>query len=338
MAAVGALMAVGLISATSTQTGLAAGLTPTMLFTQAPPTADFGQPITATATVVGGNNPTGAVTFFVFGPDDPTCTGFPKAIDPLHEISGNPPTATSNPFTPTQPGTYYWTANYAGDATHDRSSTPCGTPGAITLVAAAIPSLVTQATPSASVGQPISDTATLSFGNNPTGTITFRAYGPDDTTCAGAPAFTVDVPVAGNGTYTSEPPFIATAPGTYRWVATYNGDVNNSPVSTACGDPAEISTVTAAIPSLVTQATPTAFVGQPISDTATLSGGNSPTGTITFRGTAPTTPPARGPRPSPLMSRWPATGPTRRNHPSSRPHPARTGGWPPTTATSTTRR
>ncbi len=275
----GLLTVAGLVPTTPAQAQLA----PTILVTQATPTAVLGQPIVDTATVMGGIDPTGAVTFFVFGPDDPTCTGFPRAIDPLHELSGNPPSTTSNPFTPTQPGTYYWTAHYAGDSNDAASSTLCGEPGEISVVTAGpTPTLAMSAPASATVGQAIVDTLTLAGGNNPTGTITFNVYGPNDATCAGPPASTSTVPVAGNGNYTSAP-FTPLAAGTYRWVAAYSGDANNLAVSTACNDPAGITTVTA-VPAveLVTSATPTATVGQPISDTATLSGGTNPTGAITF--------------------------------------------------------
>ena len=43
-----------------------------------------------------------------------------------------------------------------------------------------IPTLATQATTSVVLGSPISDTATLSGGLSPTGTVSFTLYGPND--------------------------------------------------------------------------------------------------------------------------------------------------------------
>src|SRR3989441_12325260 len=43
----------------------------------------------------------------------------------------------------------------------------------------------------------------LTSATNPTGTITFNLYGPDDATCGGAVIFSSTVPVSGNGDYTS---------------------------------------------------------------------------------------------------------------------------------------
>ncbi|HWH19660.1 MAG TPA: hypothetical protein VN671_03945, partial [Solirubrobacterales bacterium] len=52
----------------------------------------------------------------------------------------------------------------------------------------------------------IRDTAIISGGVNPGGTITFRAYGPHDPNCTSTPAFTSYsgwAPVNGDGEYTS---------------------------------------------------------------------------------------------------------------------------------------
>lgn len=95
------------------------------------------------------------------------------------------------------------------------------------------PTLVTQASPSVLLGGPVHDTATLSGGTSPTGTVTFRLYGPDDTTCARSAASTTSVSVAGNGSYAS-PPFTPAVTGTYRWTAVYSGDSRNNSATSAC--------------------------------------------------------------------------------------------------------
>jgi hypothetical protein len=93
----------------------------------------------------------------------------------------------------------------------------------------------------------LSDTAVLAGGSAPTGSITFRLFGPNDPTCSASPIFvSPPVPVAGAGTYGSAP-FAPTIAGTYRWTATYGGDAHNTPVSTACDDPGESVVVTAQV-------------------------------------------------------------------------------------------
>ncbi len=49
----------------------------------------------------------------------------------------------------------------------------------------------------------IYDTATLTGGDAPTGTITFKLYGPDNAGCTGTPAFTDAETVNGNGSFQS---------------------------------------------------------------------------------------------------------------------------------------
>ncbi|PZR72476.1 MAG: hypothetical protein DLM73_13260 [Chthoniobacterales bacterium] len=114
----------------------------------------------------------------------------------------------------------------------------------IPVAAVAGPSLTTQVASAAiSLGSSTSDTATLSGGQNPTGSITFRLFGPNDNSCSNAPIFTSVQGVNGNGTYTSGS-FTPSAVGTYLWVASYSGDSNNGGLATPCGDANETVTVT----------------------------------------------------------------------------------------------
>jgi uncharacterized repeat protein (TIGR01451 family) len=114
---------------------------------------------------------------------------------------------------------------------------------ASTVAVNAAPTLTTQASPSVMLGGSISDTATLSGGQSPTGEILFAVYGPDDTNCGSAPAATGTVTVTGNGQYNSGS-WTPSAAGTYRFVANYGGDLNNKSVSTTCNDPNESVVVT----------------------------------------------------------------------------------------------
>jgi hypothetical protein len=107
--------------------------------------------------------------------------------------------------------------------------------------------LGTEASHDVKLGRQVSDTATLANGVSPTGTITFRLFGPGNATCTGTAAFTSTRPVSGNGSYTSAP-FTPTVVGTYRWVAAYSGDANNAPVSTVCNAPGETVRVTGVLP------------------------------------------------------------------------------------------
>ena len=272
----------------------------TVTFAQAAPTLTtdattpvvIGGPISDNATLAGGFNPTGNITFNLYGPGNPTCTGaaiFTSTIP----VAGNG-VYNSGDFTPTTAGTYNWRADYSGDVNNLPASSPCGTPNETSDVTPDTPDIVTLATPNVTVNTPVTDTATLSNGTNPTGTITFELFGPGDPTCAGPAVFTDVVAVAGNGDYTSGP-FTPTTAGSYNWIASYSGDVNNNPVAGGCGDPGELTVVAPAQPTIVTAASGPVPLGQTITDTATLAGGFNPTGDITFTLFGPTNPTCAGP-------------------------------------------
>jgi uncharacterized repeat protein (TIGR01451 family) len=73
--------------------------------------------------------------------------------------------------------------------------------------------------------------ANLTGGFDPTGSITFRLYAPGVNPTVGPAAFTETVGVNGDGTYRTTTGFVSNATGTWHWVAAYNGDPNNKPVS-----------------------------------------------------------------------------------------------------------
>jgi hypothetical protein len=102
-------------------------------------------------------------------------------------------------------------------------------------------SITTQAT-SGTVGDEISDTATLSGATEGAGgTITFNLYGPSATPdCSGDPVFTSTVDVNGNGDYVSGG-FTPTAAGSYYWTASYSGDEGNFSSAGECGADGETS-------------------------------------------------------------------------------------------------
>jgi hypothetical protein len=155
---------------------------------------------------------------------------------------------TSAPFTPTDPGTYRWVADYSGDANNDPAATSCNDSGESSVVSKATPAITTSASPTtAPYGSAVGDTAVLTGGADPTGTITFRLYGPNDDSCSGPPTFVVEQEVTGNGSYPSPLP-TPTLAGTHHWVATYSGDSSNDSVSTHCGDPGESVVVEAPPP------------------------------------------------------------------------------------------
>src|SRR5439155_26531956 len=82
---------------------------------------------------------------------------------------GRAGTATSDPLTPGQAGTYRWRASYSGDTNNAATATACNDLGETSLVTQATPILTTLATPTVLVTGSISDTATLAGGSGTLG-------------------------------------------------------------------------------------------------------------------------------------------------------------------------
>ena len=256
--------------------------TPT-LSTNASAAITIGSTINDTATLGGTYNGTGTITFKLYGPTDTMCTSAAIFMT-TKSVAGNG-NYTSATFLPTAVGTYRWVASYGGDVNNSAVNGACNGANEAVVVSPHAPTMTTQVdNVSVKFGSTINDTATLGGTYNGTGTITFNLYGPTDTTCTSAPIFTTTKSVAGNGNYTSAT-FLPTAVGTYRWVASYGGDVNNSAVSGACNGANEAVVVSPHAPTMTTQVDNASVkFGTAVKDTATIAGaGAAAGGTITFK-------------------------------------------------------
>ena len=256
-------------SARGTSTGMTVAKANPTITTMASSNVTVGSAITDTATVAGRVNPVAGatVTFNLYGNGDTTCGSTPIFTSTVAINADG--TATSAAFTPTGPGTHRWIATYNGDANNNPVSGLCNdTNESVTVtVARANPTITTFASPTTELKGASSDTATVAGRVNAVAgaTVTFNLYGNGDTTCGSTPIFTSTVAINADGTATSAA-FTPTGPGTHRWIATYNGDANNNPVSGLCNDANESVTITAIplaplLPATGTSIAPPAGVG-----------------------------------------------------------------------------
>src|SRR3989441_386860 len=189
---------------------------------------------------------------------------------------------SSGPFTATQAGTYHWRASYIGGANNNTPGPSISPdPASAGEETKAAPALTTTASGSVAAG----GLFFLMIRRPPRSTLfpyttLFRSSDAGCTVSVFTSSATVD---HGNGDYSSGP-FTATQAGTYHWRASYLGDGNNNSAGpTTCADAAEAGVGTKGGPALVTTPTPASgTVGVTLNDAATLSGGSSPTGSITF--------------------------------------------------------
>jgi hypothetical protein len=127
------------------------------------------------------------------------------------------------------------------------------------------------------VGASATDTAALTGGSNPTGSITFTVY--SDSACTNQ-VFTSTNPISGSAATSNS--FTFTTSGTYYWEASYPGDANNSPASSLCGASGEILTVNSALKVSVSANPSTIDNGQISTLMATASGGSGSYSTFAF--------------------------------------------------------
>jgi uncharacterized protein YbcV (DUF1398 family) len=252
------------------------------IVTKAVPPVTVGEPIHDTATLTGLVDPTGTgtVTFKLFS-DEKCETEVFKSTSAGIKANGN---VESDEFTPSVAGTYYWTAAFSGDKNNEPATSGCKAANESSVVEPAKPGISTKAVSPVTVGAKIHDTATLTglVNADGTGTITFKLYSDSGCKTEVASAKSISTGVSGSGTVEKESAeFTTTATGTYFWIASYSGDKNNLPASTKCEDSGETSLVEPAQPSISTKAVSPVTVGEPIHDTATLSGLVDPTGTGT---------------------------------------------------------
>ena len=156
--------------------------------------------MTDSATLSGGFEETGTITFDLYAP-----AGVAPVDTEIVTVSGNgtytTPTGYTLPTTGTVTGTYQWVASYSGDGNNNGVASAKGdepvvvAPANLLLSTTINPSDVTLS--NEPLPPVVTDTATLTGSYHATGTITFDLYGPDGVTIV----YTDTIPVNGDGTY-----------------------------------------------------------------------------------------------------------------------------------------
>jgi hypothetical protein len=235
------------------------------------------------ASLTGGDDPTGTITFTLYNPNGTLVDT--ETVNVSGDGSYSTPSGYILSTTNAVAGTYQWDSTYSGNGNNNAVSENNATAEQV-VIGKATPGLST--TPSTSTGtcgstETIKDKASLTGGDDPTGTITFTLYNPNGTLVD-----TETVNVSGDGSYSTPSGYTLSTTnavaGTYQWDSTYGGNGNNNAVSENNAT-AEQVVVGKAGPSISTTPNTTvvsAGTATSLTDTATLSGGDNPTGTITF--------------------------------------------------------
>ncbi|MDD5369352.1 MAG: hypothetical protein PHQ40_09715, partial [Anaerolineaceae bacterium] len=100
-------------------------------------------------------------------------------------------------------------------------------------VSKAAPSLTTNPSSGGAAPVTLHASATLSSAYNPTGSILFNLFSPEDVTCSGTPAYSETRPISGTSASTTSG-YLADIVGTWHWTASYAGDANNNSAASSC--------------------------------------------------------------------------------------------------------
>jgi uncharacterized repeat protein (TIGR01451 family) len=239
------------------------------------------------ATVSGGDHPSGSIQFSIKAPDGTT-----SKVGSAVAVNGDGTYASPSSVALTEVGTYTWSASYSGDSLNN-GAIDNGANESVTSHKGS-PAISTVPDPSSgSVDDVLNDTAQLSGGSayDGSGSITFNLYGPSDPTCSGTAAYTETVKADHNGRYqTSNTSFEADTAGTWNWTATFSGDGNNSKAVGGCGDESVVID-SASIRILKTADAPQVNAGEPIGFTLTVYNAGSGTAHgVTLSDTLPVKP------------------------------------------------
>jgi hypothetical protein len=257
--------------------------TPKVITFITPPAIPLGGNVTDSANVMGIGGifpaPTGSVTFEVRTDSDSSWSAF-TPDRPL--VDGS---ATSDLYvTNSSITTYYFRADYSGDSNYESATSgdedePL-TPGQASIT-------TTLSSPTIQLGNPVSDTATVTgIDSPPTGTVSFEYRKGTSGTWVQLSNETLTPIPSSSTSEANSPSIVLTSAGDWYFRAVYSGDTNYIP--SASGDTAEPLTVSKADPTVATLlSAENITLGQSIFDSATVTGLDgifpAPTGLVTFQ-------------------------------------------------------
>jgi hypothetical protein len=189
---------------------------------------------TATVTGITGFDPTGSVTYSLFG--NRTCSGGATSTDTVTLTHGAVPNSRATGAL--TDGSYSFAAAYAGDSNYDSSASPCE-PFSVIKAASSTATVVRNSAThrpwsrDEDQGASAYDTAKVTgvAGYTPTGTLTYSLF--EDGSCAGKPASTQTVTLS-SGRAPDSARTAGLSPAHYSYRAAYSGNADYLPSAGPC--------------------------------------------------------------------------------------------------------
>jgi hypothetical protein len=243
---------------------------PTIATTLSKSPVAIGESMHDSSSLSGASNPTGSVTYHAYAGAN-TCSGT-DLLNSTKTLNADGTVPDSANISFAAAGTYSFQAVYSGDANNNPATSVCSTEQLV--VSPNSPTIATQLSKSpVAINELMHDSATLTGKtSNAGGTVTYHAYAGANT-CTGTDLLNSTVNV-NNGTVPNSADISFASAGTYSFQAVYSGDANNLGATSVCSTEQLV----------VSKNSPSASTAQSLipNDSFTLSGGFTPTGTITF--------------------------------------------------------
>jgi hypothetical protein len=201
-------------------------------------TVPQGTPVTDTASIggSGGSSASGSVSYEVFA--NSSCAGAATSAGSGTVSGGAAGGSSAGVAAALAPGKYYWRASYGGDASHEGSTSPCGSE-VLTILAPTSTSTVQSgggisgASLTVPQGTAVADQAHISglAAASAGGTVSYNLYKNNKCTQAATAGSVAGV---AKGVAAPSAP-VKPGPGTYYWVASYSGDAAHTGSASVCG-------------------------------------------------------------------------------------------------------
>ena len=230
-----------------------------------------GGSVTDSATLTGGFNALGTVSYNLFSAID--CSGSSSVVSTVNVFNGV--VANSGPHAFNNAGSFGWTASYSGDINNTATTSTCEPMTVIPLTTVAITTSLSSN--AITVGGSVFDTAKLTgVTANAGGTVTYTMF--NGTSCGSGR--TIGTVTVVNGIVPNSAPVTFMFAGSFSWNAAYSGDANNNVATSTC----EPLIVNQATPSISTSLSSSQInVGESVTDSATLSNSFQAGGFVTYR-------------------------------------------------------
>src|SRR3989475_193729 len=233
-------------------------------------TIPVGSSVSDSATMTGGYQPGGIVTYVFFVGS--SCTGSSTTVgSPVAVTNGVVP--GSAPSTFNSAGAYGWSAVYSGDANNNAVTSSCE-PLTVNKTGPVV-STTLSANPVA-VGSSVYDSAAMTGAFQAGGSATYFVFTTSD--CTGSKT-QVSVGSVSNGVIPTSIPQTFNNAGSYSWNLGSAGAANNNATPSLC----EPLSVSKASPSISTNLSQNVIVvGGSVSDSATITNGFQASGAVTY--------------------------------------------------------